>query len=129
MKIVRAAHLDKQDSIPEMINHGLPASMLPPLDRQIKLTSSRNQPKRNAAFEEPLHLRRLIALLRAQMDVAFELGRSDLQPQMFVEKLNEPVQRMVRHLVRQLDERVIAFECFQSRLAGREMSQIRIVTP
>src|SRR5436190_23426305 len=92
-------NLNKQHAILEMIDHLLPAAAMPPYDGEIVFAAGSDDPIRARGAKAGCHERRLGHLFLAQMDVALEGRRPDLDIEFLIQKLHETVDEMIRFLV------------------------------
>jgi hypothetical protein len=129
MMIAGAAGLHKLNPSLEMIHHLLISITVPPLDRDFVPATGEDDPKGDFAPGQFMHCGSPALFRVRQVDVAFELRASNVQPQLSVQTIDESVQRMIGDFVCPIDQRKIAIECLHLRIVFRQMTQIGIVVP
>ena len=108
MPVSRRADLHKLNSVRKVIHHLLVALHAPPLDRVIPFPARRNDPDGFVGVPN-LVLERLVSrveyrhfpagFLFAQMNIAPEVRRPDIQVQLLIKILNEGMKKVPRLLV------------------------------
>src|SRR5262249_38248536 len=113
---------------PEVIDHALEASRVPPLGGEVPLAAGHPDPEplRHALLGPPGAPR---LLLRGQMDVALESCQPDAQAQAPFEELGVAVEEVEGELVALVDERVVHVDDLDARLALAQRCQVRVVLP
>ena len=96
--------LNEEQAVAEMIDHRLPPAAMPPFDGVIVFAAGGYDPVR-AGFPKMFRDHgRPRFFFGAEVDVAFEGGGFDVQPEFVVQILDKPMNEMVGPIVAAMDE-------------------------
>src|SRR6266496_651188 len=121
--------LDELDSPPEMIDYFLIALGLPPFDGHVELATGYNEPERRVLSGQFLNLGIPGFFEIRYVNVSSEGRGFDAQFEVIVQKINEPVKAMIRHLIRAADQRVITVNCLDRGIVLTQRSNEGVVLP
>ena len=121
--------LNKLDSSAEVVHDLLIASRVPPFDGDIVFTPGIDDPKRYGFAGEFVDLGIPGLFLRGQVDVTVEAGGADVKFEPFVQVVDESMQAMVGELVRKINQRIFAFQSFDSGILFIQEGEVGIVLP
>src|SRR5262245_33613789 len=120
MVVLIFAHLNELDLAPKMIYHLLEPADVPPFDRHVELTASYDDPERSVFTSLLVNLRIPPLFLLGDVNVSSEGCGLDVELKTLVQEVDEAVQTMVRSLVAAVDQRVVAMDHLDLRIALRQ---------
>lgn len=126
MIVTRLAHLHERQPPAKMVHNLLIPPTRPPLDREVILPAGAHNPKWEVP--QPLTQRGWQPALRGrQMNVAAKFGRSNVQPQLPIQVIDESMNKVAGCLVRSVDERVLAVDHPDAAFVFTDRRDVRIV--
>src|SRR5262249_33055617 len=129
MVVCAVADLNEKDLLPEVIDHRLETTEVPPFNGEIILAARDDNPKRNGPTGQLLNRGRLGLFLCRKVNVTLEARWLDLHPESCVQIINKTVQEMIGRAIGFADERIMAFQDLHARLRCFERPQVGIVLP
>ena len=123
------AHLDEIKAIAKMTHDLLHPGRIPPLDREVMFSSRHHEPERPAGSVTGLHPVEPGPFTVGNVNIAFELGDPNRQTQPLVQVCRETVKEMTGHLIRAVDERVMAVDDLDARFIVRDGCDVRVMFP
>src|SRR5262245_47338243 len=129
MVMASFAYLHEEELAVKMVNDLLPAAAVPPFDRVIILATSGDDPVWASFTQGFFHGPKSFLFFVAQMDIAFELSRTDAQTKFLIKVFNEAVNEMIGSGITTMDERVMAYHGTHLRISFLQGSDVWIVLP
>jgi hypothetical protein len=129
MHMLGIACLNEKDAPLEMIHHFLKTPVIPPLDREIPLSTRDNQPKGHERAGNFLDLGNPSPFFPPEKNVSPEERRLNVQAERLAEAIRESVDEMKRPPIAVVDERISAIDQFDLRILFGKGRHSRIVFP
>ena len=101
------ADLHEKDLSHEMVNDGLVATKVPPLDGKVVFSAGHDYPEGHVGADNLMHPRRERLFSLGEMDISLEKCWSNSQAQVVVQVFNETMEKMKRRMIGLLDQRVM----------------------
>ncbi len=129
MVVAQLAALHEADAALEVVHHPLRAIRIPPFGGEVALAATHDDPETGPATFDLFHLRHPALFLGRKMDVSAKEMWFNPHSQLLLEKEPKAVQHVIRHVIRAMDQRILAANLFDFGIALIERRQVGIALP